>query len=408
MTYFPDISVKFSDSPTVDAFGRGRVSAPTTIWEDQQTYGDNALRWENSVAGTGVVTNRTAEASVRISTGGTASGARVYRQTKVAHHYQPGKSQLVKQTFAIGPVVTNARARAGYFDARNGLFVERDGSTVSVVRRTHVSGSPVDTKVVQSSWNLDKLDGTGKSGKTLDPTKTNIFVVDLQWLGVGRVRFGWVIDGALIYCHQMVHAGVLTEVYMTTANLPLRFEVENTGTASGTLYLDHICSAVESEGGQEDPGGVTFTTSNGITTIGVTTRRPVLSVRAKATGPNSVTNVGQILLRQISLFATTNAAFYEIVLNGTLTGASFTSVDAAYSIAERDSAATAISGGIVLDSGFVAVSAGARASADESAFRKLPLSYSGLLNVQDTLSVVATSFSATSNVSAAVTWEEVI
>ena len=397
---------------TADAFGRLRVSQPTTIWDDQQFYGDSGLRWENATTGNAAaasnrISGTTIESSVRLTPGDTVSGSKVYRQTRIRHRYQPGKSQLVLMTFVAGAAYSNCRRRVGLFDANDGIFLEETNGVLSLVRRTNVTGTPTDNAVAHASWNIDTFDGTGPSGKTLDFTKTNILVIDAQWLGVGRVRVGFSIDGVIYPAHQFLHAGVLTEVYTTTLCLPLRYEIENTGTAGGVGTFDHICTAIMSEGGFEDPSGLTFTANNGVTTIAVTTRRPVLSIQANTIGPNSVRNIGHIIPKAIDLLVSTNSCLYEVVLNGTLTGASWAQVNATYSLANLDVAATAISGGVVLASGYVASAAGAaRASAREELFRELPLVYTGLNNVQDVLSIVCTSLSGTSNVAAAIDWKE--
>lgn len=339
--------VKFADSASNDAFSRIRTSHPVTLFDSMQQYGDNALVWENSFTGTGAVSNLLNESSVILSTGGTGSGAKVTRSTRAYHRYQPGKSQMILMTFTLGTAVSNLRRRVGYFDANNGLFLEQISSGVSFVRRTNVTGTPTDTAVAQASWNIDKFDGTGPSGITLDFTKTQIMVIDLQWLGAGRVRFGFDINGIIYLAHQSLHANILSTVYMTTACLPIRLEIENTGVTSGTNTMQHICSAVISEGGFQGNYGFQFSEANTVG-VGVTIRRPILSIRAKTTGPNSVRNTGHILLKAVEVMATSNSCLFEVVLNGTLTGASFAAVNATYSLAERDSSATAISGGIHL------------------------------------------------------------
>jgi hypothetical protein len=410
MTYFPKTTVQVDDSADVDAFSRLRVSSVTTLFDSMQQYGDNTLIWETAVVGTGLTSSLTNESTVSMSTGGTASGSSVIRQTKVYNRYQPGKSQLVLATFVMdnGPVA-NLRRRVGYFDAGDGIYFELSGSNVNFVRRTSASGVVVNNEVSQSNWNLDKLDGTGISGLTLDTSKAQILVTDLQWLGVGRVRVGFDINGVIYPCHQFLNANTtLTTVYMKTACLPIRYEITNTATTVGTNTMRHICGAVISEGGFEEQAGYQFSVNSGTGAgTAVTTRRNVLTVRAKTTGPNSVRNTGQILLREIELMPNSNNGFmWELVLNATIGGSpSWTSVNSA-SLAEYDTAGTTVAGGIVLDSGYVASSANARATIHSTVFRRLPLVYSGLNNVQDKISVVCTSLASTANPLVAMTWQE--
>lgn len=407
------VNVGIGDGANLDAFSRIRISNPITIFSSDQKSGDNLLKWETAVTGTGNITHLPDESSILMSTGATlTSGQSCIRSTRRYMRYQPGKSQLILMTFAMATDgYNNSRARVGYFDANNGVYLHTNGTafaTVQFALRTSTSGAPVTTSVSQASWNLDPLNGTGPSGKTLDLSKAQILVIDLQWLGVGRVRCGFDIDGQVIYAHEFLNANTTqTKVYMKWASLPCRLEVEVTGTATSTRTLRHICTTVISEGGDSTESATQHTHNNGVTAIAVTTRRPVLSIRAKATGPNSIRNIGQMVLREADITASNNNSFYEIVLNGTLTGASWSAVDATYSLAEKDTSATTISGGIILSSGYVVAGSGSLiGSISKSISRDLALIYSALGNVQDTISIVCTSTSGTSNILAAIDWEE--
>jgi len=285
----------------------------------------------------------------------------------------------------------------------------------------------VDTAVAQASWSADKLDGTGQSGITIDTTKSQILAIDLEWLGVGVVRAGFVIDGAIIPAHVFRHANIGSGVYMTTANLPVRYEVTNTGgvtykrvgyfdgdngvflehrSASATASMSAICASVISEGGIEDSRAIPFAVSNGITTISVTTRRPFLSMRPKATF-NSIVNRGQIIFDSGQAFTTgNNSTYVEIVYGGTLTNASFASVDAS-SIAEFDVAATAISGGITIDAFFLPSSAQTRATVTEKILARLPISLDIDGANPTVISMVATSFTTAAPLSGVLNWMEI-
>lgn len=390
---------------TLDAFGRLRVSQPITIFDSQHQYNINTLVWDSGLStGTGAVTHLPNESAAQLSTGGTASGAKAVLQTKAYHRYQPGKSQLVLFTGTFGAAVTNVRRRYGYFDTNNGLFFEQTSAAFSVVARSYASGTAVGTAVAQSAWNIDTLDGTGPSGITIDHTKSQIFLIDLEWLSVGRVRFGFVLGGQIVYCHEFGHINANAGPYMTTANLPIRAEVENTGTAAGVNTFKQICASVISEGGQEDDRAYLFSAGNGITAKAVTTRRPILSIRPGLLF-NGIVNRGQVVPVEIDLYADASA-FYEIILNGTLTGASFAAVGGE-SVTETSTAATAVTGGTVVESGFVSTSGGAsRGIGRNSLLGRLPLVLNAAGTVADTLSIVVTSFTGTANCSAQATWRE--
>lgn len=387
------------DGSLLDAFGRQRVSSPTTIFDFQSQYDLGPLLWEDDTAGSGSVAHVPNESAVTLSVTA-ASGDRVTRQSRQYHRYQPGKSQLILMTFVLGAVQTGTVKRVGYFDDQNGLFLEYDSSGIRFVRRTFTSGAAVDNEVAQASWNQDTF-------SDLDLTKAQILAIDFEWLGVGSVRMGFVVDGAYRYCHQFNNANNLDLVYMATGNLPVRYEIENTA-ASAVDSLDAICASVISEGGFESDRGLPFCASNGVTTIGVTTRRPILSIRPKATF-NSIVNRGQIVVGGANAYATTNTAYIEIVYGGALTGASFSSVDDD-SITEFDVAATAISGGHPINAFYVPASGfGVNQSPGANTLgllSRLPLvlDKSGANPIP--ITVVATSFTATSNVSGSLFWQE--
>lgn len=384
----------------LDAFGRQRISGPTSIFDYQSQYDNGPLLWEDDLTGSGTATHNANEASVDLATT-TASGDKVIRQSRQYHRYQPGKSQLVMMTFVLEAAQTNLRQRVGYFDAEDGIFLEVEDSTVNFVRRTSTSGSAVDNEVAQSSWNLDTI-------PELDLTKAQILIIDMEWLGVGSVRVGFVVDGEIRYCHQFRHANALSLVYMGTANLPVRYEIENTGTVTGTPTLSAICSTVISEGGFEIDRGLPFCASNGSTLIAVTTRRPILSLRPKTTF-NSITNRSQYLTGGIAAYSASEAIYLEVVYDGSLTGASFASVDS-NSTTEVDVAATAISGGHVINALYVAASSQGSQTSPGTAglglLSRLPLTLDISGANPKNISLVATSLNTSTDVGGTVYWQE--
>jgi hypothetical protein len=237
----------------VDAFGRLRVSEPLTIFDSKSIMSKNNL-FDESTANGGSVTYTANKSTVNLNVT-EAAGSKTIRQTKRVMSYQPGKSLLIFNTFVMNTLTANLKQKVGLFDANNGIFFTADGTTLKIVRRTYTSGAAVDTEISQSSWNGDTLNGTGASGFTLDATKSNILFIDIEWLGVGSVRVGFVINGQLITAHTFYNANSLTTVYMQTANLPIRYEIERDGTLSaGTYTLQQICSSCISEGGYQPEG----------------------------------------------------------------------------------------------------------------------------------------------------------
>lgn len=341
---------------SVDAFGRLRTSQPLTLFDSNHRYQDNGL-WATSTASGGTVTFNSNQGLVDLAVT-TTSGSKVYRETLKTFAYQPGKSLLVMTTFVFSPAKVNLRQRVGYYGDSNGMYLELNGigaSSLSFVERSYVSGSVTETRISQANWNVDKLDGTGTSGMTLDPTKAQILWMDIEWLGLGTVRMGFVIDGKFITCHQFHHANLITSTYITTACLPLRYEIENTGTTASASTLKQICSTVISEGGYEIRGaqqgiGTPITTPTTLGTAG--TYYPIVSLRLKTTRLDAV-----VILTALSFMGITNNANYNWqVRSGTVTiGGTWVSASSTSSV-EYNITGTGLTDGRVLAQGYSSAS----------------------------------------------------
>jgi hypothetical protein len=329
----------------LDAFGRLKVSNPYTLFDSQNRYAKDP-QFDESLTGSATSTFLSNESSVQLAVT-TASGDKVIRQTKRFFPYQPGKSLLFLATFAMAASQTNLRQRVGYFSTNNGVFLQKEGSTVSFVIRTYTSGSVSDARTVnQADWNGDKLDGTGSSGITLDTTKTQILFLDFEWLGVGSVRCGFIIDGQFIVAHTFNNANSLTSVYMQTAILPVRYEIEATGALSTSASMKQICSSMISEGGYEQKSVLIWARQTTPTTGIGTSFIPLTSIRLKST------NLGAVVIPNGFAFMPTSASdYFEVALirNATLTGASYSSLS---TNVEYDVAATALTGGTIVRTDF--------------------------------------------------------
>lgn len=337
----------------IDAFGRQRVSNPTGLFDSQLQYDNSPLLWFEKETGGGgaAIAHLPNESSVRLRLSGATES--LTRQTKSYIRYQPGKSQQIMMTFGPTTGTDGVTRRIGYFDDDNGIYFETTSEGAFLVKRSKVSGSIVNTRVAQADWNIDDLQGRGPSEVTLDISKVQILFIDLEWLGVGRVRVGFVAGGGINYVHEFKHANINTTTYMTTANLPLRYEITADGTATGNNDLVQICAGVFSEGGFDLQSGIPFSVSNEETTISVSSSIiPILSIRPKGTF-NSIVNRTTILPRGFNIYAEDVATHYQVIYGGTLTGPSFADVNATYSGVEADVAASAITGGIVIDEGYV-------------------------------------------------------
>lgn len=365
--YFPPIGSSSSTPVSVsingtntDAFGRLRVSQPYTLIDSQNRYAiDN--QFDTSTATGGSTTYLPNESSVNLNVT-TSSGSEVVRQTYRSMPYQPGKGLLVLATFCMNAPKANLRQRIGYFNTQNGVYLEKDGTgSPSFVMRTYIGGSVSNARsVAQTNWNGDKLDGTGPSGLTLNLETVQILWMDFEWLGVGSVRCGFIINGQYIVCHTFNTANIAAgvggapgnSVYMTTAILPLRYEITNTGVTASTSSLKQICSSVVSEAGFEQTSidHVAKRDTEFINIDTTATYFPIVSIRLAST------RLGAIVLPNRVQFLPLTNQNYEVVLlkNPTLTGATWASTVASDSNVEYDVAATAISSiGTIVQSDYV-------------------------------------------------------
>ena len=400
-------TVDFATTKT-DAFNRLRVSSPLTLFDSSHRFADNDL-WVEDTTGTASSTFVAAEGLVDMDVG-TASGDEIIRETTKVFSYQPGKSLLVLNTFVFDEDKTNLRQRVGYFGTSNGMYLEQTDTTVNFVERSLVTGSVTETRVAQANWNIDRMDGTGPSGITLDLSKAQILWMDIEWLGLGTVRLGFVIDGVFIHCHSFHHANIVTSTYITTASLPLRYEITNTGIVASVSKLKQICSSVLSEGGYELRGlqqaiGTPIATPYDLTLAD--TYYPIISIRLK-TSPDRLDAI--VIQTALSVMGLTNNANYNwrVVASGTTTGGTWVSAGANSSV-NYNITGTSFTGGRILASGWFQGSNQGSSTIDilKEALFKFQLERDTFTSTPFELTLIIAGDSAGSDVYASMDWEEV-
>ena len=322
ITHYPHLCVVENNiigtqnSTAYDAFGRLRTSNPLTIFDSTNVLSKNNL-FDEDLTGSGTVSYTANKSTVNLNVT-TASGDKVIRQSKRVMSYQPGKSLLNLNTFIMNTQTENLEQRVGMFDANNGIFLEDTGTAYQIVRRTYTSGSSVDDPILQSSWNGDKLDGTGESGYDLNFDRPTIMIMDFEWLGMGAVRVGFVVDGKFIVAHTFYNANnaSIDTVYMQTANLPIRYEIETTGSIGSAAILQQVCSTTMIEGGYA-PGGlrqsIGTASLNGVNLTTAGTFYNLATIRIKSARPYAV-----IVPIDVSASAISNSDFeVRLIKNGT-------------------------------------------------------------------------------------------
>jgi hypothetical protein len=390
----------------VDAFGRSRVSTPLTLFDSSHRYKDNNL-WVTGTTGTASATHDANSGVINMTVDGLVD-TEVVRETTKVFSYQPGKSLLILNTMTFNAAKAGLRQRVGYFGAQNGIYLELDGTTVNLVKRTYVSGSIQETRVAQVDWNLDTLLGTGYSKITLDLSKSQIFWMDVEWLGVGSVRCGFVINGQMVHVHTFHHANIITGTYLTTASLPLRYEIKNTSATGSSSTLKQICSSVISEGGYELRGlqqsaGNAIGQPRDLTTVN--TYYPIITMRLKSTHLDAI-----VIPTALSLLGYTNNANYlwKLIEGGTTANGTWSNVSSDSAV-EYNIGATTITGGRTVASGFLNGSAQGAAPINvlKEALFKFQFERNGLTGTPYELTLVIASDNAGADVYATVDWEEV-
>lgn len=320
--------IAFADSPNLDAFGRLRVSEPYSLFDSKTLHDLSPLIFNNILSGTGDAAFINADASVILSTNTPNSFA--IRQTFSRFGYQPGKSQYALFTGVMEPQL-NVVKRYGLFTSLTsvpytpdvGLYFEASNDTISVwINNTNGGTSTTPSQsAARFNWNLDSMDGNGPSGINLSFDKAQIFLVDYEWLGVGRVRFGFVVEGKVYYCHEFNNANIVTAPYLFTPNLPVRAEIRQTGAGTGTFRV--ICQSVMSEGGHSMAGTTrsVYTPTSGLNINTAGQRRAVLGVRLQ---PNKLDSITEILNAYVGINPSGSSSVahfrWEIVLNPTIGG----------------------------------------------------------------------------------------
>lgn len=347
----------FKDDPNVDAFGRQRVAETFTLGDYKHLYGLDQNFIDKKDFG-GNVEFRVNEAAARLSTN-TSPYSNVIHQTKFYHHYMPGKSQLIYSSFNFYESTANVTKRTGYFDDRDGIFFEQAGDgTLSWVVRSYVTGSTIERRITQTNWSVDVCDGSGASGFDIDISKTQLIFIDFQWLGVGKVRCGFVHDGATVLAHEFHHSNNLANVYMSTPNLPVRCEIMNQGITTGA-YFDQICSTVMSEGGYVEAGQDWAAGTNSLITVTSSATKPLMAIRLTNTFKN-YKNRMIVRMGNLNLFSDgTNIAWKLVKLPGssylTANAQAWSNVNTNSGI-QYNTDLTSYTDGEEIDNGFVSAS----------------------------------------------------
>jgi hypothetical protein len=331
-------------SMLLDAFGRNRVSDCYTLGDYKHIYviDPNFVNSSNAGGSIQFIKNK---ACCTISTS-TSNESYAIHQTRMYHHYMPGKSHLILSSICFGAWQSNVTKRSGYFDDYDGIYFEQGGSNGKLSFNILSSLNGL-TSISQNNWNIDTLNGSGPSGIQIDITKTQLVFIDMQWLGVGRVRCGFAINGLHINCHEFYNANKLSTVYISNPSLPIRCMSSNIGPSSTGGSMDQICSTVISEGGYAE-NGIDYAINSAYITINQNTSYPVLSIRLANTF-NGYLNRVIVRITNIEVISTSQPVSYTVVKvdsTSNLSGGTWTNVDTTSAVQYLTGTGISVSGSL--------------------------------------------------------------
>ena len=332
------------DSGALDAFGRQRLSEPFTLFDSALRYTKRTDLWDESLVGSGTTFYLINESSLELKTT-TASGDTVLRRSRRSLPYQPGKSLMVLASFVGNTPTAGLIQEIGLFNDDNGVILRANGTTIELVVRSKATGTVVDNAIPQSAWNIDTF-------SALDFAKANILIADLEWLGVGRVRCGFIVDGEIRYCHEFNHANNIDSVYMTTATLPVSYRIHNSSSIASEATLTQICTSVVSEGGYQ-PTGPIYTAGRGADSFtAINAETLVAAIRMASGRTDNVIIPAQVDASIGGNPASNVAAQWRLRLNPTISG-TWTPASNSRGNVEVMSTGT-FSGGTVIGAGLIA------------------------------------------------------
>ena len=200
--------------------------------------------------------------------------------------------------------------------------------------------------------------------------------MDCEWLGVGRIRCGFIIAGKTHYAHEFLHKDYDVQ-YTATPRLKLCYYINGIHLTSQNLYQKMMCSTCIIEGGFTPLGkrNSVRTPTVGITmpiasTSGSTTKYVIMALRLNPLYPNALLKLINFILsyNSVTYSSTTDqiVGTFEIQLHstngsvGSISGAPLTYVTPAggssvaqYAIPANPSTTLINTDGYIIRSGYI-------------------------------------------------------
>ena len=311
------------------------------------------------------------------------------------NHIVTHNSLIIMESFVGNAPIAGLVQEVGYFDDDNGVMLRANGTSVQFVVRSSATGTIQEDIVNQSEWNIDSFAG-------LDFTKANIFVTDLEWLGVGRVRCGFVIDGEIRYCHEFNHSNSIDKVYMTSAILPTSYRLYNSSAIASPAVLKQICTSVASEGGYQPTGPIYITGRGASSFTAVSSETMVAAIRMASGRTDNVIIPAQIDASIGGNPASNIVAQWRLRLNPTVSGTWLAAENGRGNVQTMSTGT--FSGGTIIGAGLVA----SRSSIEFDPESGLGLSLGQSINGTSDIIILTIQCSSSEDATGLIGWREVV
>ena len=322
-----------------DAFGHAQTSQTKVLDSHSYIYGDRADRYTDVTVGTSSITANITESSLVLSVDN-ASGSIAKRTSNQYYSYIPGEGTVLMTSVSIGDTgKANCVRRWGLGDDEDGVFFELDGTSFNVLLRSSASGSVVEERVARGDFSETGLENPDTDPFVIDFSKVNIYYIDFQWLGAGKIRFGVIgPDGTRTILHELQNANQRNLPYMKRGTLPLQLEIENTAATASSSEMRLVCASIlrqslgnEFEAQTKDSESPLRSVTENLTYIG--------SFRPSQTF-NGVTNRVSFLPYQLEVISIGSPVIIYVIVNSSLTAPTWNPHNQLFSSAEVDYAAS--------------------------------------------------------------------
>jgi len=171
----------------------------------------------------------------------------------------------------------------------------------------------------QSDFNIDKLDGTGPSLVTIDPSKLNIFQISFRWLGAGEIRYA-IEDsttGDMIFFHHEHYTNRNTDVHLDNPSFRIGYVAANLG--AGTITDAHTSGAsmMAAQEGIEADNAFTTATGTSKSSLGTGSTHHIISLKNATIYQNKI-NLRKMKLKKLDVAVQSNDPVQiYLILNGT-------------------------------------------------------------------------------------------